>query len=298
MMMMNCIVLYCIVLHCIVLHCILGASAFETACTYKRRRRRRKRNSTQIGRKRQTLERLWLRKMNENPHRPRSTPTAIKRTLLNTEIKVWTACQTNKDRIRKGRKRAHAGLTRQQVCCEYFSGSSPTKVPRDTCESRQPDAPQKTNITTSRKDIYPHSCTCHGKHLSPHVWIRYCYLQEGDYIYWSSFTQFFPYSILSFISALMSLPFLPFMYFAWHNSLFKRAARFLLGVKHNDESSLISPAVIVLNSTFRPRLPRPSSGWKWHYGAVLANLCTNARENARLERRQNVRTRLKRWQCD
>ena len=39
--------------------------------------------------------------MNEKHHRPRSTSTAIKRTLLNTEIKAQTACQTNKDRLDK-----------------------------------------------------------------------------------------------------------------------------------------------------------------------------------------------------
>ena len=101
----------------------------------------------------------------------------------------------------------------------FLAHHPPTKVPRDTHESCQPDATQKINTTTARKDMYPHTCTYHGRHLSPHVRIRHCHLQEGDCIYWSSFTQCFPHSILSFISALMSLPFLPFMYFAWHNCL-------------------------------------------------------------------------------
>ena len=49
----------------------------------------------------------------------------------------------------------------------FLAYHPPTKVPRDTHESRQPAATQKTNTTTARKDMYPHTCTYHGRHLRP-----------------------------------------------------------------------------------------------------------------------------------
>ena len=158
--------------------------------------------------------------MNEKHHRPRSTSTATKRTLLNREIKAYTVCQTNKDRLEKEeREPTQVSPGNKSAVNISLAHHRPTKVPRDTHESRQQDANPEDQHRHSQKRHVPAHLRIPRKTPKSPCADPSLLSPEGRLHLLVLLYPVLP-PLYSFLySALMSLRFLPFMYFAWHNSL-------------------------------------------------------------------------------